>query len=110
MQFFTRTKIVVKYSVSDFSLNKGKDKWAIKTSSAIKGDIVKAYNDDGLTRLPMDILDAVMPKYKHMNYEHTDGKMRCLFDRNERKTSVVTIFKPKYKQIKKLQNSCKLNF
>ena len=61
MQFFTRTKIV-KYSVSDFSLNKGKDKWAIKTSSAIKGDIVKAYNDDGLTRLPMDILDAVMPK------------------------------------------------
>ena len=48
--------------MSDFSLNKGKDKWAIKTSSAIKGDIVKAYNDDGLTRLPMDILDAVMPK------------------------------------------------
>ena len=67
MQFFTRTKIVVKYSVSDFSLNKGKDKWAIKTSSAIKGDIVKAYNDDGLTRLPMDILDAVMLKDKHMN-------------------------------------------
>ena len=91
MQFFTRTKIVVKYSVSDFSLNKGKDKWAIKTSSAIKGDIVKAYNDDGLTRLPMDILDAVMPKYKHMNYEHTDGKMRCLFDQSKRKSKCYKI-------------------
>ena len=42
----------MKYSVSDFSLNKGEDKWAIKASSAIKRDIVKAYNDDGLTRLP----------------------------------------------------------
>ena len=58
----------------------------------------------------MDILDAVMPKYKHMNYEHTDGKMRCLFDQSEQKSSIVTIFKPKYKQIKKWQNSCKIEF
>ena len=39
----------------------------------------------------MDILDAVMPKYKHMNYEHTDGKMRCLFDQSKRKSKCYKI-------------------
>ena len=58
----------------------------------------------------MDILDAVMPKYKHMNYEHTDGKMRCLFDQSEQKSSIGTIFKQNSSKSKSDKIHAKLSF